>query len=62
MFEEMKKKRLKATFTTCSAKVLKRIPRSDVVELNRTIEPIIRQNERERIASEDKIADMIVGK
>ncbi len=62
MFENMKKKRLKATFTTRSAEVVKRIPKCDVVELNSTLEPIISQNKRERIASEEQIADMILGK
>ena len=62
MFEKMRKTRLKATLTTRSAEVVKQIPRCDVVELNREMEPIISQNKRERIASEEKIADMILGK
>lgn len=61
MAEKMKKKSIKATSATRSAEVVKRIPRCDVVELNRTMEPIIRQNERERIASEQAIAGAIFG-
>ena len=49
MAKRMKTKAIKATSATRSTKVVKRIPRCDVVELNRTMEPVIRQNERERM-------------
>lgn len=61
MAAEMKKRAIKATSATRSATVVKRIPRCDVVELNRTMEPIIRQNERERIASEESVAGSVFG-
>ena len=61
MAVKMKQKAIKATSATRSANVVKRIPRCDVVELNRTMEPIIRQNERERIASEDSVAGATFG-
>lgn len=61
MAAKMKKKAIKATSATRSTKVVKRIQRCDVVELNRTMEPIIRQNERERIASEQAVAGSIFG-
>ena len=61
MAAKMKKKAIKATSATRSTKVVKQIPRCDVVELNRTMEPIIRQNERERIASEQAVAGAVFG-
>ena len=61
MAAKMERKAIKATSATRSATVVKRIPRCDVVELNRTMEPIIRQNERERIASEESVAGSTFG-
>jgi|GEM_PF-7036762 len=61
MAAKMKRKAIKATSVTRSATVIKRIPRCDVVELNRTMEPIIHQNERERIASEESVAGSTFG-
>lgn len=61
MATKMKAKAIKATSATRSTKVVKRIPRCDVVELNRTMEPVIRQNERERVASEQAVAGSIFG-
>jgi hypothetical protein len=61
MAAKMKKRAIIATSATRSTKVVKQIPRCDVVELNRTMEPIIRQNERERIASEQAVAGSIFG-
>lgn len=61
MAEKMKRKAIKATSAARSKEVVKRIPRCDVVELNRTMEPIIRQNERERIASEQAVAGAVFG-
>lgn len=42
-------------------RVVCKITRSDVVALNKTIEPKIRQNERERTASMHAAAKCIVG-
>ena len=56
MAEQMKKKAIKATSATRSSVVVKRIPRCDVVELNRSMEPIINQNERERRAMTEAIS------
>ena len=61
MAEKMKRKVIKAISATRSATVVKRVSRCDIVELNRTMEPIIRQNERERIASEESVAGSISG-
>jgi len=61
MATKMKARAIKATSATRSTKVVKRIPRCDVVELNRTMEPVIRQNERERVAGEQAIAGVIFG-
>lgn len=55
MAAKMKKRAIKATSATRSTVVIKRVPRCDVVALNRTMEPVIRQNERERIASEESL-------
>lgn len=41
--------------------IVRRVTRSDVVELNKVIEPKIRQNERERTASMHAAARCIVG-
>lgn len=62
MAEKMKKRAKRATLATRSDKVVKRIQRSDVVELNRTMEPIIRQNEHERVASEQSVAGSVFGR
>ena len=61
MSARLKEKAKKASSVTRSTEVVKRIPRSDVVELNRTMEPVIRQNERERIASEEAVAGVVFG-
>ena len=42
-------------------RVVRKITRSDVAALNKTIEPKIRQNERERAASMHAAAKCIVG-
>lgn len=60
MAEKMKKRGIVAPDSR-SSKVVKRVKRCDVVELNRSMEPIIRQNERERIASEQAVAGSIFG-
>lgn len=41
--------------------VVRRVTRSEIVALNKTIEPKIRQNERERSASMHAAARCIVG-
>ena len=61
MAKKMQAKAIKATLASRSTKVVKTIRRCDVVELNRTMEPIIRQNERERLASEQAVAGSIFG-
>lgn len=44
-----------------SGKVVRTITRSEIAELNKAIEPKIRQNERERTASMPAAARCIVG-
>ena len=44
-----------------SGKVVRTITRSEIAELNKAIEPKIRQNERERTASMHAAARWIVG-
>lgn len=44
-----------------SGKVVRTITRSEIAELNKAIEPKIRQNERERTASMNAAARCIVG-
>lgn len=44
-----------------SGKVVRTITRSEIAELNKAIEPKIRQNERERTASMHVAARCIVG-
>lgn len=61
MAEKMKTKAIRAVSVSCSPNVVKKIKRADVVELNRSMEPVIRQNERERIASEQEVAGSIFG-
>jgi len=51
----------KASSVKHSGKVVRIITRSEIAELNRTIEPKIRQNERERTASIYAAARCIVG-
>lgn len=51
----------KASSVKHDRKVVRRVTRSDIVELNKTIEPKIRQNERERTASMHAAARCIVG-
>lgn len=46
MEEQMRKKAKKATSATKSKEIVKTIKRCDVVELNRSMEPIIQENER----------------
>lgn len=61
MARKMQAKAVKATLVSRSTKVVKTIRRCDVIELNRTMEPIIRQNERERLASEQAVVGSIFG-
>lgn len=44
-----------------NGKVVRTVTRSEIVSLNKTIEPKIRQNERERTASMHAAARCIVG-
>lgn len=61
MAEKMKKKAIPATATKVSNDVVKRIDRVDIVELNRTLEPIIQQNHKELNDSWEAVHNEIVG-
>jgi Tfp pilus assembly PilM family ATPase len=60
MAEKMKERAIVAPDSR-SAKVVKRVNHADVEELNRSIKPILDQNEQERIASREAAEDMIIG-
>lgn len=59
MTDRMIKRAHKASLARLSVKVVKRIDRCDVVELNRTMKPIIYANELERIAGEQAVTESI---
>lgn len=61
MAEQMKKKAIPGTSVNHSKKIIKKVNRAEVVELNRTLEPIIKQNHRELIASWEEEHDKTVG-
>lgn len=61
MAEQMKKKAIPATATKVSKKVVKRVDRADIIELNRTLEPIIQQNHKELNDSWETVHNEIVG-
>ena len=61
MAEQMKKKAIPWTSVNHSKKIIKKVNRAEVVELNRTLEPIIKQNHRELIASWEEEHDKTVG-
>ena len=52
---------IRASSVKHSGKVVRTITRSEIAELNKAIEPKIRQNERERTASMHAAARCIVG-
>lgn len=56
MADKMKEKAIPATSAKKSAVIVQRISRADVVELNRSMEPIVQQNEIEYRASSDAIS------
>lgn len=56
MAKKMKEKAIPATSAKRSSIVVKRVYRADIVELSRSMEPIIRQNEIERRLSSDEIS------
>ena len=58
MAELMKKKAIPGTSVKRSRKIIKKVNRAEVVELNRTLEPIIH---RELIASWEEEHDKTVG-
>lgn len=58
---KMKEKAIKASDATRCREIVHSVSRADVIALNRTMEPIIRQNERERIASEQAVVGTIFG-
>ena len=51
----------KASSVKHNKKIVRTVTRDDIVKLNNTIEPKIRQNERERSASMHAAARCIVG-
>ena len=61
MANRMKKRAIKATTVSCSKKVAKRIPRCDIVALNKSMENIMHQNRQARQVSEQALADVMVG-
>ena len=60
MAELMKKKAIPGTSVKRSRKIIKKVNRAEVVELNRTLEPIIKQKHRELIASWEEEHDKTV--
>lgn len=61
MADQMKKKAIPATDTKISKEVVKRVDRADIIELNRTLEPIIQQNHKELNDSWEAVHNEIVG-
>lgn len=61
MAEQMKTRAKRATSSTRSNTVVKSVPRSAINSLNRSMEPMIRQNAKERMASERAVAGNIFG-
>lgn len=52
---------IKATSANRSSEVVKTVSKSEFLVLNRRMEPILRENERERIASENAVAGSLFG-
>lgn len=61
MARKMHERAVKATSAVKSPKIIKTVRRCDVVALNRTMEPIMRQNEKEMVESEKAVAGTIFG-
>lgn len=61
MANKMKEKAVPATSAKRSSKVIKTVNRADVVELNRTMQPIIEQNKKEREDSWELLHNQYVG-
>ena len=58
--EEVKKFSKPASNVKHSGKVAYVVPRSKIVELNKKIEPLLSQNQRERDASYEEARDVVV--
>lgn len=52
---------IKATSANRSTEVFKKVPKSEFLVLDRYIEPMLRENERERIASQNAAAGLVFG-
>lgn len=61
MLDKMKEKAIPASSVKRSDEIVKIIKRSDVVELNKTMEPIINQNHRELRESWEAVHGQIIG-
>ena len=61
MANKMKEKAVPATSAKRSSKLIKTVNRADVVELNRTMQPIIEQNKKEREDSWKLVHNQYVG-
>jgi len=57
----MRKKAVKASSAQCSSVIVRRVSKSDIAVLNSRMEPIIRANEKERLAGEIAAAGLMVG-
>lgn len=52
---------VKATSANRSTEIFKKVPKSEFLILNRRVEPMLRENERERIASDNAVAGLMFG-
>ena len=61
MAKIMRKKAVRACSARRSSVVVKRVSKSDIAILNSRMEPIIRANEKERLAGENAVAGSMFG-
>lgn len=61
MAKEMRKRAKPASSAKRSNVIVKRVPRSEITLLNASMEPIIKQNRRERIKAWEEMHDKYVG-
>lgn len=59
--EDMRKRASRAISVELDGVVSKAVKSADVIALNRSMETVIRQNERERVISEQSVAGIILG-
>lgn len=52
---------IKATSANRSTEVFKKVPKSEFLILDRHVEPMLRENEKERIASESAASGLTFG-